>query len=203
MAGRVIVATVTNRVTDGQDASAIAVLTLQGRRLVQPRLSVVHTFGYPREPCAPAMARGMREAIDVSVIADVDEPYDRPWLAVADAVLGRAERLSCPPRQWIAQVFARFPGAAVAAVGCGTEGSALGLRDGALVVIGAASGLGDAVLPAFLHGWLASGHPVTALDGAVLGAGRLAGHRRRAATVGRLRLRHVLRVRLDRWQPVE
>ena len=55
----------------------------------------------------------------------------------------------------------------------------MGLADGALIEVAAVAprgvvstaGAGDALFASFLHGWLATGNPVAALEDAVLHAG--------------------------------
>jgi sugar/nucleoside kinase (ribokinase family) len=223
-------------VVEGPASSQCVILVApDGRRMVYPHLSVINTVRYPedrfvealagadlavltntdfvRALLPPAVLRGVPVAVDVNVIADLDEPYYQPWLDVADIIFCSHERLPCPPRQWIAQVLTRHPGAAMAGVGCGPRGSVLGLRDGRLVTAGAVAPLGvrntssagDSLFAAFLHGWLATGNPVEALSDAVVFAGWRIGHRQpTSVTLGaddlaRLRSRHPVRVGLGWW----
>ncbi|MEV4756871.1 carbohydrate kinase family protein [Micromonospora sp. NPDC049559] len=223
-------------VVDGPASSQTVVLVApDGRRMVYPHLATVNAVRYPEELFAQAVTgadlailtntdfvrrllpsavlRGVPIAVDVNVIADVNEEYYRPWLDVADVIFCSDERLPCPPPEWIARVLTRYPGAAIAAVGCGSRGSLLGLRDGRLVRAGAVAPLGvrntssagDSLFAAFLHGWLATGNPVEALADAVVLAGWRIGHRQPTsvllseAELAGLRLRHPVRVSVDRW----
>lgn len=223
-------------VQEGPGTSHSVVLVApDGRRIVYPHLSVVNTVEYPqarfaealrgadlavltntefvRPLLAPAALRGVPIAVDVNVIADLDDGFYQPWLDVADIIFCSHEKLPCPAPTWIARIMARFPGVAMAAVGCGADGTVLGLRDGRLVSAGAVAPLGvqntssagDSLFAAFLHGWLATGNPVEALGGAVVFAGWRIGHRNPTevllseAELASLRLRHPVRVSVGRW----
>jgi sugar/nucleoside kinase (ribokinase family) len=142
-------------------------------------LAVLTNTGFVRPLLQSAVDEGKPIAVDVHLIADLNDDYSRPWLEVADIVFCSHERLPCRPREWIAQVFERYPGCMIAAVGLGERGCLMGLDDGRLVEVSAVtprgivstSGAGDALFASFLHGWLATGNPVTALEDAVLHAG--------------------------------
>jgi sugar/nucleoside kinase (ribokinase family) len=223
-------------VVEGPASSQTVVLVApDGRRMVYPHLAVVNAVRYPESRFAEALAgadlavltntdfvrallpaavlRGVPVAVDVNVIADINEAYYQPWLDVADIIFCSDERLPCPAPQWIAKVLTRFPGAAMAAVGRGPRGSMLGLRDGRLVTAEAVAPLGvrntssagDSLFAAFLHGWLATGNPVDALGDAVVFAGWRIGHRQPTSVrltepdLARLRLRHPVRISLGWW----
>lgn len=223
-------------VVDGPGTSQTVVLVApDGRRIVYPHLAVVNTVEYPQETfvealrgaelavltntefvralLAPAALRGVPIAVDVNVIADLNDAFYQPWLDVADIIFCSHEKLPCPAPDWIAQIMARYPGAAIAAVGCGADGTVLGLRDGRLVSAEAiaplgvrnTSSAGDSLFAAFLHGWLATGNPVEALRGAVVFAGWRIGHRNPTPVLlsdtelTGLRLRHSVRVSISRW----
>jgi sugar/nucleoside kinase (ribokinase family) len=223
-------------VVEGPATSQTVVLVApDGRRIVYPYLAMVNTVEYPasrfaealrdadlavltntefvRSLLAPAALRGVPIAVDVNVIADLDDGFYQPWLDVADIVFCSHEKLPCPAPQWISRIMARYPGVAMAAVGCGAAGTRLGLRDGRLVSAAAVAPLGvrntssagDSLFAAFLHGWLATGNPVEALRGAVVLAGWRIGHRNPTAVLlsgpelAGLRSRYPVRVTVSRW----
>jgi sugar/nucleoside kinase (ribokinase family) len=223
-------------VVEGPATSQTVVLVApDGRRIVYPHLTMVNTVEYPhsrfvealrdadlavltntefvRSLLAPAELRGVPIAVDVNVIADLDDGFYQPWLDVADIVFCSHEKLPCPAAQWISGIMARYPGVAMAAVGCGAGGTRLGLRDGRLISATAVAPLGvrntssagDSLFAAFLHGWLATGNPVEALSGAVVLAGWRIGHRDPTRVLlsepelAGLRLRHPVRVTISRW----
>ncbi|GAA4451547.1 carbohydrate kinase family protein [Phytohabitans houttuyneae] len=227
-------------IVEGWESSqAVVLVAPNGQRMVYPHLTTVNTVRYPEERFAEALdgadlavltntdfvrsllpaavLRGVPIAVDVNVIADINEPYYQPWLDVADIIFCSHERLPCPAPQWIAQLLTRHPGAGMAAVGCGPRGCVLGLRDGRLVTVAATTPLGvrntssagDSLFAAFLHGWLASGNPVDALGDAVLYAGWRIGHRRPTSVLldsselASLRLRYPARVSLGWWDKRE
>jgi sugar/nucleoside kinase (ribokinase family) len=227
-------------VVDGPASTqSVVLVAADGRRIVYPHLAVINTVEYPRETFAEALRdadlavltntdfvrallpdavlEGVPIAVDVNVIADINEPYYQPWLAVADIIFCSHERLPCPAPQWISRIMERYPGVAIAAVGCGPDGSVLGMRDGRLVTAAAVAPLGvcntssagDSLFAAFLHGWLATGNPVEALSDAVMFAGWRIGHRDPTAVVltgselAGLRLRYPVRVSLGRWDQLE
>jgi sugar/nucleoside kinase (ribokinase family) len=223
-------------VIEGTGSSqTVALVAPDGRRIVYPHLAVVNTVEYPetrfvqaargadlavltntdfvRKLLPPAVLLGVPIAVDVNVIADINERYYQPWLDVADIIFCSHELLPCPAPEWVSRVLTKYPGAAMAAVGCGPEGSVLGLRDGRLVTVGAVAPLGvrntssagDSLFAAFLHGWLATGFPVEALSDAVVFAGWRIGHRCPSSVLlsepelAQLRLRHPVRVSLGWW----
>ncbi len=189
-------------VVDGGACSLGVVLVApDGRRMGLPYLAAVSAIEYPvevfrrqaegadlavltnakfvRPLIQHAGQLGVPVAVDAHLISDIDDEYNRPWLEVADVVFSSHERLSCAPADWVAHVFARYPGCLIAGVGRGPDGCLLGLRDGTLVQAAAiaprgvvsTAGAGDALFASFLHGWIATGNPVRALEGAVLHAG--------------------------------
>jgi sugar/nucleoside kinase (ribokinase family) len=185
------------------DVSSLGVVLVapDGRRMGNPYLTLVNTVEYPadtflrsardadlaivtnakfaRPLLQHARRAGIPVAVDVHLIADADDNYNRPWLEVADVIFCSHERLPCPPSEWVRSIFARYPGCAVAGVGCGGGGCVLGLPDGRLARVAAVAprgvvstaGAGDTLFASFLHSWLATGNPVAAIERAVLHAG--------------------------------
>jgi acarbose 7IV-phosphotransferase len=189
-------------VVDGGGTSLGVVLVgPDGSRMGFPYLAAVNAVGYPAETfhrlvegadlAVLTNARFTRPlirwaeyasvpiAVDVHLISDPCDAHNRPWMEAADIVFCSHERLRCTPEEWMAQVFAQYPGCEVVGVGRGADGAVLGLRDGTLVRAAAVaprgvvstSGAGDALFASFLHGWLATDNPVDALRSAVVHAG--------------------------------
>jgi sugar/nucleoside kinase (ribokinase family) len=172
-----------------------------GSRMGFPYTAAVNAVGYPAETfyrlaagadlavltnarfcrtlirCAERLS--VRIAVDVHLVSDVNDGRNRAWLEASDVVFCSHERLPCPPEEWVARVFARYPGCEVVGIGRGPAGAMLGLRDGTLIRaasiaprgVVSTAGAGDALFASFLHSWLATGNPVDALRGAVLHAG--------------------------------
>ncbi|MEV4080317.1 carbohydrate kinase family protein [Nonomuraea fuscirosea] len=176
-------------------------------------LAVLTNTAFVRPLLGQARERGVPIAVDVHLITDVDDAYNRPWLEAADIIFCSHERLPCSPRRWVAKIFQRYPGCAVAAVGLGGRGCVMGLEDGVLIRVDAVAprgvvstaGAGDALFASFIHSWLASRNPLEALEDAVLHAGWKVGDTFPGATsltsseLARLKEMHPLTVFVDRW----
>jgi sugar/nucleoside kinase (ribokinase family) len=222
-------------VIDGASSLGVVLVAPDGSRMGYPYLAAVNAIEYPadvfcrqadgadlavltnarfvRPLVEPAARLGVPIAVDVHVIADLDDEYNRPWLEVADIVFCSHERLGCAPEDWVRAVFRRYPGCAVVGVGSGPRGCLLGLRDGRLIEVAAVavrgvvstSGAGDALFASFLHGWLATGNPVEAIEAAVLHAGWKIGDSFPSASslteadLARLRASHPVRALVRRW----
>lgn len=189
-------------------ASSLGVVLVapDGRRMGFPHLAPVDEQPYPfellaaqahgadllvltntrfvRPLVAPARELGIPIAVDVHLIAALDDEYNRPWLEAAEVVFCSHERLPCSPRWWVTQLFDRYPRCEVAGVGMGARGALVAGREGwyvraeAVVPRGvvSTSGAGDALFATFLHTWLATADPARALSLAVLHAGWKIGH---------------------------
>jgi len=179
----------------------VVLVAPDGRRMGLPYMAAMSAVGYPAETfhrlaagadlavltnarfCRPLVRHAERlpvpVAVDVQLISDAEDACNRPWLEVADVLFCSHERLPCAPEEWIARIFARYPGCQVIGIGMGADGALVGLRDGRLIRAEAVTprgvvstaGAGDALFASFLHGWLATGNPVGALQSAVLHAG--------------------------------
>ncbi|KAK1178054.1 carbohydrate kinase family protein [Streptomyces sp. NBS 14/10] len=153
-------------------------------------------------------------ATDLHACKDCDDLSRQPWLECADVIFRSHEGLSCSPQEWVADVLRRYPGCCIAVVGRGDQGCVMGLRDGRLVEIPAVAprpvcstdGAGDALFAAFLHGWLASGEPVEALESAVIFAGWKVGAESAAdgflteGELAALRCVYPVRARVGAWR---
>jgi sugar/nucleoside kinase (ribokinase family) len=223
-------------VVSGPESSlGVVLVTPDGRRMGYPYLATVNAIEYPsdvfrqeargadlavltnakfvRPLIKEAAQLGVPVAVDVHLITDINDEYNRPWLEAADIVFCSNERLPCSSVDWLARIFERYPGCQVAGIGKGAKGSTLGLRDGTLVEaatvaprgIVSTSGAGDALFASFLHGWLATSNPVEALESAVLHAGWKIGDSFPGASslteaeLADLRTAHRMRVSVGRW----
>lgn len=196
----------------GASSLGVVLVAPGGRRMGFPYLAAVNAVSYPAEVfrqqaegadlaimtnakfvrplVAHAAQLNVPVAVDVHLISDIDDDYNRPWLEVADIVFCSHERLPCSPAEWMPRIFARYPGCLVVGIGRGPDGCMLGLRDGTLVQASVAAprgvvntaGAGDALFATFLHGWIATGNPVSAMETAVLHAGWKIGDQSPAAS---------------------
>lgn len=181
-----------------QTAQSVILYEEGGRRAINVDLKDIQETAYPPEYAAAALdgvslaalcninfsrpllalakARGIPVATDVHTIADLDDPYNRDYMAGADILFMSDEGLPCAPEDWARQVQARY-GNAIIVIGLGAQGSLLAVkRDNALERIPAVTlrpvvntiGAGDALFSAFLHSYHASGDPYTAIRKATL-----------------------------------
>lgn len=219
----------------GVTSLGVVLVAPDGTRMGLPYLAAVNAVSYPAETFRRlaegadlavltntrftrplirwARRASVRIAVDVHLISDVNDAHNRSWMEAADILFCSHERLRCPPEQWIAQVFDRYPGCEVVGIGQGGDGAMLGLRDGTLVRAAAiaprgvvsTSGMGDALFASFLHAWLATGNPAGALRQAVLHAGWKAGDALPGtvslteAELARLSLEHQVAATIGSW----
>ncbi|MFC4584833.1 carbohydrate kinase family protein [Sphaerisporangium corydalis] len=185
----------------------VALVAPDGSRLGLPHLEPVNGVTYPSDvmdsmardadllvltnakfvrPLVGPMARlGVPIAVDVHLIADLDDEYNRPWLQAAEIIFCSHEILPCRPELWVQRIFDRYPRCRLTCVGLGSRGALLGIRDGRLLWAKAVaprgvvntSGAGDALFATFLHVWAHTRDAASALRAAVLHAGWKIGHR--------------------------
>jgi sugar/nucleoside kinase (ribokinase family) len=120
--------------------------------------------------------RGVPIATDVHAIADLDDDYNRDFMAAAAILFMSHEHLPCSPEERVRSVWDRYA-TEIAVVGLGEEGALLGVRQsGFLERIPAAQtrpvvntiGAGDALFSAFVHVYQMSGDPLLAIQKAVI-----------------------------------
>jgi ribokinase len=139
-------------------------------------LAVLCNINFSRPFLAQARAQGIPVATDVHTIADLDDPYNRDFMTAASILFMSDEGLPCVAEDWVRQLWNRY-GTDVAVVGLGAEGALLGVRrDHFLERLPAVQtrpivntiGAGDALFSAFVHGYVATGDPYAALQGAIV-----------------------------------
>lgn len=118
---------------------------------------------------------GKLVATDVHTIADLDDSFNRDFMAAADILFCSDERLPQPPEAWVRAAAAAY-NPLIQVVGLGKEGALLLERGAAPLHVPARQtrpvvntiGAGDALFAAFLHAFLRSGDAHAALRLAVL-----------------------------------
>jgi ribokinase len=145
--------------------------------------AVITNIGFARPLLAVARDTGVPVAADVQAVGDLDDDYNRDWMAAARVLFCSHERLPVPPRAWIAMVQQRYR-TPVVVVGCGAAGALLGVRETgetrhvpAVAPRGVTStaGAGDALAAAFMHVYATTGDPHAAITQAVVFAGYAVG----------------------------
>ncbi len=134
-------------------------------------LAALCNINFSRPFLARARQMGLTIATDVHTISELDDPYNRDFMAAADILFMSDERLPCTPEAWVRQLWARY-GAEVVVVGLGAQGALLGVRREHFLErlpavhvrpVVSTIGAGDALFSAFLHCYAATQDPYTAL----------------------------------------
>lgn len=180
-----------------QTAQSAILYDGDGRRLINTDLKDVQTQGYPPDLVAAALAgadfaalcnvnfsrpmlamarqAGVPIATDVHAISDLDDAYNRDFMAAAAILAMSDEHLPVEPERWVRRLADRF-GTEIALVGLGGQGCLLWVkRDNFLERVPAVRtrpvvntiGAGDALFSSFLHYFVKTGDPYAAVQRAV------------------------------------
>jgi len=134
-------------------------------------LAVLCNINFSRPFLLPASQAGKLVATDLHAIAELDDFYNRDFMAAANILFMSDERLPCSPEDWVRQVWNRYP-AEIVVVGLGTQGALLGVRKDHLLErmpaiytrpVVNTIGAGDALFSAFIHCYSQSWNPFEAL----------------------------------------
>jgi sugar/nucleoside kinase (ribokinase family) len=145
--------------------------------------AVITNIGFARPLLAVASGAGVPVAADVQAVDDLDDDYNRDWMAAARVLFCSHERLPVSPDAWVRLVQERYR-TPVVVVGCGAGGALLGvggtgeIRHVPAVAprgVTSTAGAGDALAAAFMHVYAATGDPHAAIEQAVLFAGYAVG----------------------------
>lgn len=125
---------------------------------------------------AEARELGLRVVTDVHAVADLEDPYNRDFMAAATVLFMSHESLPCAPEDWARSVLERYH-PEVLVIGQGAEGALLAWPAGGVLArypaiatrpVRNTVGGGDALVAGFVHA-LVNGHdPVGALHQAQL-----------------------------------
>lgn len=123
-----------------------------------------------------AIQMGKIVATDVHTIGDLDDNFNRDYMAAADILFCSDERLPLPPEAWMRAVAQRY-NPVIQVIGLGSQGALLFERGAEAPyhvparqtrAVVNTIGAGDSLFSAFLHAWLQSGDAKQALRMAVL-----------------------------------
>jgi acarbose 7IV-phosphotransferase len=144
--------------------------------LAECELAVLGNINWNRPFLVEARAAGKLVATDVHAIHDLDDDYNRAFMAAADILFMSDERLPVAPETWARQVQARF-GTPILVIGLGSQGALLAVSDDNFIeripavatrpVVNSV-GAGDALFSSFLHVYSRTGDPYTAIRQAVV-----------------------------------
>ncbi len=206
LAGAEVRATLTELGIDDREVAALLEETPQsvilydpcGRRMIHTDLKDIQERAYPHERMVKALGNcglavlcninfarpylrlakqaGIPIATDVHTIADLEDDYNRDFMAAADILFMSDELLPCAPEEWVRRLQERY-GAALIGIGLGERGALLAVRESGRIVhfpavrtrsVVNTIGAGDALFAAFLHGYLTTGDPVSAMRSAMV-----------------------------------
>jgi ribokinase len=129
-----------------------------------------------------AQAAGVLVATDVHAIADLNDDYNRDFMA-ANVLFMSDARLPLPPEAWAREVQARY-NPAILVIGLGAQGSLLAVRDDGFIgrvpavvtrPVVSTIGAGDALFSCFLHYYAQTRNPYAALENATIFASYMIG----------------------------
>lgn len=139
-------------------------------------LAVLCNINFSRPFLKIAKSAGIPIATDVHTIADLNDAYNRDYMAAADILFMSDESLPQPPQAWAETVMHEL-NTKIVVIGMGKQGALLALRStGAISHFPAVQtrevvntiGAGDALFSAFLHGYLQTRDPHLALQKAMV-----------------------------------
>ncbi|MBI5961092.1 MAG: carbohydrate kinase family protein [Chloroflexi bacterium] len=139
-------------------------------------LAVLCNINFSRPFLSQMRERGVPVITDVHTISDLDDSYNRDFMAAANILFMSDERLPCPPEDWVRLLWDRN-WAEIAVVGLGSRGALLAVRrDNMIQHIPAVQtrpvvntiGAGDALFSSFVAVYHQTGDPYLAIRKAVV-----------------------------------
>jgi acarbose 7IV-phosphotransferase len=140
------------------------------------QIALLCNINFSRPMLSMAKRAGKIVATDVHAIADLEDQYNRDFMAAADILFMSDENLPHKPEDWAQQIFRRYS-AEIVVIGLGAQGALIGVRsDRFLERIPAVTtrpvvntiGAGDALFSAFIHAYLQTGDPYISIRQAVV-----------------------------------
>jgi sugar/nucleoside kinase (ribokinase family) len=139
-------------------------------------LAALCNINYNRPLLAIARKSGVPIATDVHTIADIEDAYNRDFMAAATILFLSDELLPCAPEEFVRQLQDRYQ-TPVIVIGLGGKGALLAVQKDEFIgrmpavsmrpVINSI-GAGDALFSSFIHGYRQSGNPYLALRKAIV-----------------------------------
>jgi acarbose 7IV-phosphotransferase len=146
------------------------------RLLQNSTFAILCNINFSRPFLQQTLQAGIPIATDVHAIANLDDEYNRDFMAAARVLFMSDEWLPMPPEDWVRHVWDRYA-SEIVVVGMGARGALLGVHsDHYLKTIPAVYtrpivntiGAGDALLSAFVHFYHKSGDPYDSLEKAMV-----------------------------------
>jgi len=170
---------------DGQRQINVDLKDIQDRTYPEPLFQQASTgcslfalcnINFSRPLLRPAKETGKPIATDVHAISNLDDDYNRDFMAAADILFMSDELLPCSPEEWARKVVNRF-GNEIVVVGLGADGVLLCVKhDNFLERVPAhpapkiinTIGAGDALFSAFVHFYAKKRDPYVAIQKAAI-----------------------------------
>ncbi len=133
-------------------------------------IAVLCNVNFTRPFLELAKRAGKLIASDVHAISDMEDAYNRDYLAAADILFMSHEHLPCSPEDWARWLIHRY-GTEIAVIGLGSQGALLSVkRDNYIGYLPAVNtrpvvntvGAGDALFASFIHFYQQTGNPYDA-----------------------------------------
>lgn len=139
--------------------------------LAQCDLAILCNINFSRPMLGTARQAGVQVVCDVHTIADLEDAYNRDFMAAAGILFMSDEKLPCSPEDWARRVLERYA-AEIVVIGLGAQGALLAVRRDAFIgrlpavhvrPVVNTIGAGDALFACFLHEFAMHGDPYQAL----------------------------------------
>jgi sugar/nucleoside kinase (ribokinase family) len=139
-------------------------------------MAVLTNINFARPFLDAARRSGKLIATDVHAISDVEDPYNRDYMAAANILFMSHEQLPCSPEDWAKWLMHRY-GTEIIVIGLGTQGALLSVKqDNFIERIPAVSvrpiistiGAGDALFSSFVHYYHETNDPYESIRKAVV-----------------------------------
>jgi ribokinase len=142
-------------------------------------LAILTNINFNRPFLEQARQAGKTIATDIHTISDLEDEYNRDYMAAANILFMSDEWLPCSPEEWAWRLQNRY-GTEIIVIGLGSNGALLAVgKDNFMERVPAVkvrpivntAGAGDALFSAFNHVYHHTGDPYEAIKKAVLFAG--------------------------------
>jgi ribokinase len=139
-------------------------------------LAVLCNINFNRPFLQKSEKTGIHIATDVHTISDLEDPYNRDFMAFADILFMSDEQLPCSPEEWCRRVFDKYK-AQIVVVGLGSQGALLCVRNHNFIErfpscytrpVVNTIGAGDALFSAFIHYYSNYDDPYEAMNKAIV-----------------------------------
>jgi len=159
---------------DIQDSIYPQVLFQQA--LANCSLAVLCNINFARPFLELAQRSGKPIATDVHAIADIEDPYNRDYMAAANILFMSHEQLPCSPEDWAKWLMHRY-GTEIIVIGLGAQGALLAVKEHNFIEripavnirpVVSTIGAGDALFSSFIHYYQQTNDPYGSIRKAVV-----------------------------------